>query len=372
MNVLQINKLYYPLIGGIETIVRQTAEGINQSGGFTVDVLACNDTFTTAHESVNGVSVVRASSLGRVLSMPVSLRFISLLNGMWRRYDLLHVHLPFPLGELALWMIRPQVKFVVTYHSDIVRQRLLSSALGWLHAWTLGHAAAIAVSSPNIAATSRVLKPFKEKCTVIPFGADTERFNPESGDPGSIQRIHATYGKRIILFVGRLVYYKGVEYLIQAMQGVDARLLIIGEGPLRQSLEREAVMYNVQNAVTFLPSLTQDELVNFYRASSVFVLPSVYRSEAFGIAIIEAMACGLPVISTDLGTGTSFANQDGVTGYVVPPRDSGAINRALKKLLSDSTLCSGMGHAAARRIREGFTLERMLIEYKNLYTRILS
>ena len=369
VKILQINKLYYPVIGGIETIVRQTAEGINTMAGFTVDVLVCNDRFKTTAETIHGVFVTKASSIGRLFSMPISIRFISLLNKMWHRYDVVHIHLPFPLGELALWLIRPKARIVVTYHSDIVRQRLISSALGWLHTWVLGHAESIAVSNPNIVGTSPLLKKFREKCTVIPFGVDTRTFHPGSGVAGNRDEIQKHPGKRIVLFVGRLVYYKGVEYLIRAMQGIDARLVIIGEGPLRQRLINEVRADGLEPAVTFLPGQPQEMLADYYRAASVFVLPSIYKSEAFGITIIEAMACGLPVISTELGTGTSFVNQDGSTGYVVPPRDSDAIHRALLRLLSDDTELMKMGKAADGRIRTGFTLQSMLDGYKKLYTR---
>ena len=418
VKILQINKLYHPVVGGIETIVRQTAEGINNTGGFTVDVLVCNDRFKTTTGTIRGVFVTRASSIGKFYSMPVSIRFISLLKKMWRRYDVLHVHLPFPLGELALWLIKPKTRIVVTYHSDIVRQRLISSALSWLHTWVLGHAESIAVSNPNIIESSQLLKNFKTKCTVIPFGVDTNRFNPptyppdgypaplektnpsypplekanpsypplEKGGEGGfevsfppfskelrnakerIERIQGDYGKRIVLFVGRLVYYKGVEYLIRAMKGIDARLVIIGEGPLKQKLLDEVRDNGLVPAVTFLPYQPQDELADYYRAASVFVLPSIYKSEAFGITIIEAMACGLPVISTELGTGTSYANQDGRTGFVVPPRDTDAIHGALIRLLSDTAVLSKMGRAAAERVRTEFTMERMLNGYKKLYT----
>jgi rhamnosyl/mannosyltransferase len=367
MKILQINKLYYPVVGGIETIVKQTAEGINNRDGFTVDVLVCNNRFRTTHETVHGVSVTRASSIGIFLSMPVSISFILLLRKLWRRYDVLHVHLPFPLAEIALWLIRPDRKIIVTYHSDIVRQRLISRTIGWLHRWVLGHAEKIAVSNPSIIETSPLLKQFKTKCEVIPFGADITIFNPDSGAKHRIDQIQKDYGKKIVLFVGRLVYYKGLEYLIRAMKGIDARLVLIGEGPLRKILDAEIEKQGLGHTVAFIPYQSQEELVDFYRASRVFVLPSVYRSEAFGITIIEAMACGLPVISTELGTGTSYANRDGITGYVVPPRDSAAINRALKKLLSDSILWSKMGNAAFDRIRQGFTVDNMMDGYRKLY-----
>ncbi len=371
MKVLQINKFYHPVIGGVETVVKQLAEGINGGGGFTVDVLVCNDRYTTpgktVSERINGVHVTKAASLGVLFSMPVSLAFIALFRKVWRQYDVLHVHLPFPLAELALRLVRPGAKIVVTYHSDIVRQRLLSSMLSRLHAWVLSRADRIVVSNPNIVTTSPVLGPFKDKCVVIPFGVDTETFRPAPGAKDAVDRIRALYGMRIVLCVGRLVYYKGMEYLIRAMEGIDAVLVIIGEGPLRQALAREVRGHGLDARVVFLPYKPREELTAYYRAASAFVLPSVYRSEAFGITIIEAMACGLPVISTELGTGTSYANRDGVTGYVVPPRDSGAIHAALERLLPDAALSSTMGNAAVQRVRTDFTLTGMLDRYKGLY-----
>ncbi len=367
MKILQINKFYYPVIGGIETSVKQIAEGINKTDDFIVDVLVCNSGFKTMCEQINDVSVTRASSIGIFFSMPVSMSFILLLKRLWKKYDLLHIHLPFPLGEFALWLIRPKCRIMVTYHSDIVRQRFISSSLKWLHTWVLTRAERIAVSNPNIIETSPLLKNFKSKCTVIPFGVDLQTFNPGSGVPASIEKIRKPYEKRIVLFVGRLVYYKGVEYLIRAMKDIDAMLVIIGNGPLKQKLINEVRDNGLEHTVKFIPFCSQNKLANFYRAASVFVLPSIYKSEAFGITIIEAMACGLPVISTELGTGTSYVNQDDITGYIVPPRDSEAINRALKKLLSDSTLSLKMGKAAFERIRTGFTVDGMLNCYKGLY-----
>jgi rhamnosyl/mannosyltransferase len=370
MKILQINKLYYPVIGGIETIVKQISEGINRIENFEVDVLVCNDTFKTNTEHINGVTVTKAGSLGIIFSMPVSFSFILLLKRIWHRYDILHLHLPFPLAQMALWLIKPKTKIIVTYHSDIVRQRFLSYTLRWLDEWILTRADSIVVSSPNIIETSPVLIKYKTKCIVIPFGVDNNKFNPENRTEHDIKQIKKIYGEKIVLFVGRLVYYKGLEYLIDAMKDIEARLLIVGEGPLKNKLIRRVNKHGITNKVSFLPFQTQEALVNLYLASTVFVLPSTHRSEAFGITIVEAMACGLPVISTELGTGTSFVNQDRITGFIVPPRNSEAINKALKKLLSDETLLLNMGKRASDRVASIFTLNNMLDKYKKLYKSI--
>ncbi len=367
MKILQINKLYYPWIGGVETVVKQLAEGINNVDGFVMDVLVCNNAFKTIHERINGVFITRASSAGIFFSMPVSISFIAWLKKLWKGYDILHIHLPFPLVEIAIWLIRPKNRLIVTYHSDIVRQKFISLFVAGLDKWTLMRAEKIVVSNPNIIKNSAVLMHFKSKCEVIPFGADMDGFAIKEDKKRITSEIHKTFGEKIVLFVGRLVYYKGVEYLIRAMKNIDAKLLIVGEGPLKGTLAGEVHKNGLESRVTFIPYQKEDKLIDFYLSASVFVLPSIYRSEAFGITIIEAMACGLPVISTELGTGTSYVNEDGVTGFVVPPRDSYAISCAINKLLSDHALLSNMGEAAYRRVETLFTVEKMLNGYKKLY-----
>lgn len=367
MKILQINKFYHPFIGGIETIVKQLSEGINGKDNIKIDVLSCNNRAKTIRTYINGVYVIKASSVGTLLSMPVSFSFFFILKRIYKQYDLIHVHLPFPLAELGLWLIKPKQKIIVTYHSDIVRQRFFALALTRLNRWFLSHAEKIVVSNPNIIETSKVLMDFKTKCTVISFGVDTKKFSPDNGSKQSIEQIKKKYGDRIVLFVGRLVYYKGIEYLIEAMKGIDAKLLLIGEGPLKRFLTRKINRMGLANKVSILPYQPQNELVNFYISSTVLVLPSIYRSEAFGIVILEAMACGLPVISTELGTGTSYANQNGITGFVVPLRNSDAINNSLNILFSDKSLLIKMRESALKRVRSLFSINNMLDSYKQLY-----
>ncbi len=364
--------MYYPWVGGIETVIKQLAEGINGTDGFAVDVLACNDKHVTVKESINGVHVTKARSLFILFSMPVSVDFILFLKRLWKNHDLLHIHLPFPLATFALWFTRPTNKIVITYHSDIVRQRVISRAIAWFDRWALNRADKIIVSNPAIIETSKMLRNFKGKCIVVPFGVDLNMFKMDSEREKSVEFIHKTYGEKIVLFVGRLVYYKGVDYLIKAMEDIDAKLIIIGEGPLKQYLTAYAYRTGLGGKVVFLPYLAQNELVNFYYAASLFVLPSIYRSEAFGISIIEAMACATPVISTELGTGTSYANQNDITGFVVRHKDSNELNKAIKKLLYNKILSTSMGDACKKRIEALFTLKKMLNEHKLIYKNVLS
>jgi rhamnosyl/mannosyltransferase len=178
--------------------------------------------------------------------------------------------------------------------------------------------------------------------------------------------------KAIVLFVGRLVPYKGVDVLLDALTGLDAVALVVGEGPARAGLEDRARELGVSSHVRFLGSVDDRELAALYRACDVFVLPSVTRQEAFGVVQLEAMAAAKPVVSTDLGTGVGWVNKDGETGYVVPPRDARALRDALAQLLNDSGLQKSMGEAAAKRIRSSFTLERMIDNTLSLYRDVIA
>ena len=186
-------------------------------------------------------------------------------------------------------------------------------------------------------------------------------------DNSALVTCKATCPLDFILFVGRLNYYKGLQYLIEATKEIAANLVIIGEGPLKNSLRNKAKELGIEGKIFFLPFMTQEELVNFYKTCSVFVLPSIFKSEAFGLVLIEAMACGKPVISTDIGTGTSFVNQDGVTGFVVPPKDSQALAQAIKKILENKKLAQELGRNGLERVRKKFSLEKMLEKTAYVY-----
>jgi rhamnosyl/mannosyltransferase len=229
----------------------------------------------------------------------------------------------------------------------------------------------IIVTSPHYLASSVLLKKFQEKCVVIPLGIDLRKFD-KKGCEKEIAAIRSQYGGRIVLFVGRLTHYKGVRYLLEAMKEVSGRLLIIGTGELERQLRNQVKRNNLRTKVHFLGELGEEEVVPFFHACDLLVLPSITRNEAFGLVQLEAMACGKPVISTHLETGVQYVNQTGVTGFIVPPRDSEALAGAINRLLEDEKLRTRMGIEGRRRVEREFTKERMAWGTLKLYEEVLA
>ena len=226
---------------------------------------------------------------------------------------------------------------------------------------TLRRSAAIVASTPNYVESSAVLRTVKDRCRVIPYGipaADFERVDPEA-----VQTIKDRYGPNIIVAVGRMVYYKGFKYLIRAMKNVRGRLLLVGAGPLKAELEAES--RTVGDRVVFLEDV--ENVVPYLHAAEVFVLPSVARSEAFGIVQLEAMACGKPIVNTALDSGVTFVSVDKITGLTVPPEDSEALAAAITFLLEHPELRAKYGAAARDRVRRLFTVEAMAHSMLQLY-----
>ena len=220
------------------------------------------------------------------------------------------------MALLAYYLARPAGQLIVWFHSEVVRP-------SWRYAlfyrpflrFACARASRIIVASPTLAASSPQLRLWQQKCVVIPYGLDM----PSGAAPDRVMARAAAIrqeagGQPIVLFVGRLVKYKGVDVLLEAMRGVSATAMLVGDGPERAALQRIAERAGVADRVKFLGEVSPAELAALYRACDLFVLPSVTRQEAFGVVLIEAMACGKPVISTDLGTGSSWVNQDGETG----------------------------------------------------------
>jgi rhamnosyl/mannosyltransferase len=231
-------------------------------------------------------------------------------------------------------------------------------------------ASAIIATSPNYVDSSPILSRNRARCRVIPFGIDADAFRPR--DAGIAAKIRRRYGEHLVLAVGRMVYYKGFEYLIRAMSSVRGHLLLVGEGPLQAKLERVAFDVGARDRITFLGRVSQEEVLGYYNAADVFVMPSVARSEAFGIAQLEAMACGKPVINTQLRSGVPFVSRDSVTGITVAPADSSELAAAINRLLDDPGLRQQYGAAAARRVRQEFSIPAMVDRTLELYREVIS
>ena len=302
--------------------------------GHSVTVLVTNPGGRSARETFNGVEVIRASRLATVASTPLSLTLPFLLSRL--RPDVTHLHFPYPVGELSHWFLRWKRPYVIGYHSDVVKQQAILRFYNPLLRRALRDAAAILVASPNYVQSSPYLRPLSHKCAIVPYAVDFERF--VNAEP-----LFAADGRFTLLFMGRHRYYKGGDDLIRALASLPAalpvRLLLGGDGPLRHEWEQLSRSLGLQEKIQFVGHLNDDDLPRFYASGDLFVLPANSRAEAFGKVLQEAMAAGLPCLTTELGTGTSFVVQDGVTGRVVPPRQPDVLAAAIEDLANLPTLC---------------------------------
>ena len=359
-----IGKFYPPHMGGIETHLQTLSNELRRS--LMVNVIVANKARERRQEIVDGVAVTRLANLATVRSMPLCPHLATAIRSV--RSDIVHLHLPNPAALIAYLMSGRRGPLVLTWHSDILRQKLLSRVLMPLHRWFVRNATQCIATSPDYIGSSPVLSVSRPHCRVIPYGIPLERFAAPHNEAAELRR---RFGPRIVLAVGRLIYYKGFEYLMRAMAHINGKLVLIGDGPLRRSLERDVCEAGIGERVFFAGEIDNCKLAPYYHAAEVFVLPSVARTEAFGIVQLEAMACGKPVVNTRLATGVPFVSVDGLTGITVPPCDPASLAQAITRLLNDAELRACYGAAAIRRVRSEFTAERMAARTLALYREIV-
>jgi len=369
MKVLYVYKDYYPVLGGIENHIRLLCQGLKAHPDVVPTVLVTSRTGKTVVEEIDGVRVIKAARLATISSAPISLSLFAWMRRL--EADVTHLHFPYPVGELAYLLAGRSRRMVVTYHSDIVRQKYLLRLYEPFLRRLLARADVITVSSPNYVQSSPYLRSLASKCVVIPHGTDLSRFVATQAVQRRAAEIRQHYAAPLLLFVGLLRYYKGLSFLIEAMPQIAAKLLIVGQGPQGQEWQTLTRQLGLDDKVAFLGRVSEEELIALYHACDVFVLPSIHRSESWGAVQIEAMACGKPVVCTELGTGTSFVNVDGVTGRVVPPRDAAALAAAINALLSDEATRRAMGARARERAQQEFSLETMVERVLAVYGEVL-
>jgi rhamnosyl/mannosyltransferase len=338
-------------------------------GKVDLRVLVANGACTTKMEAKDGLKLIRVGSFGEIFSTSMCPSMVYWIKRF--QADIVEIHHPNPMANISYMLARPKGKLVVMYHSDIVRQHITYGLYYPLLMWMLERAQRIIVTSPNYLASSPLLMRFKEKCVVIPLGINLGKFESK-GREGEIATIRSRYGKKIILFVGRLTQYKGVPYLLEAMRKSPGRLLIVGAGELEGQLRSQVERDNLSTKVHFLGELGEEEMIPFLHGCDLLALPSITRNEAFGLVQLEAMACGKPVVSTYLETGVPYVNQSGVTGFVVPPRNSEALAGAINRLLEDERLRARMGIEGRKRVAREFTKGKMARETLKLYEELLS
>ncbi len=363
MRILHIGKFDPLTFGGIETHLRVLTAGLVRS--VDVRLLVANHRRVSEEGHVNGVSVLRAGTLFRLASTP----FCPAMIPAARRdpADLVHIHLPNPAAVLVYLASNQQAPLVISYHSDTFRHKLLARFFQPILRRALERCHAIIVSSQQCLDNSPVLAGFKARCRIIPFGIPIRDF--DARDAESIRAIREKHGQRIVLAVGRLVYYKGFDHLIRAMRNINAKLIIAGEGPLAGALQQEITECGVGDRVSIIGGIA--DLVPYYHAADVFALPSTTRTEAFGIVQLEAMACGKPVVNTWLPTGAPSVSLNGITGLTVPPSDSDALAVAINLLLDNAELRTRYGQAARRRVELEFGDELMTERTLQLYRDVM-
>ncbi|MEO8376193.1 MAG: glycosyltransferase [Candidatus Sumerlaeota bacterium] len=369
--VVHVYKDFWPpIVGGIERSINWMIGGLRERFDFTV--LVNSRTSKTSERDWDGVRIIEVGEWGRVQSAPVSPWF-----PLWLRKleaDIWHFHIPNPTGDLSWWLARPRGKVVCTYHSDIVRQK---GALRYYRPFLrnfLSNCDAIMPTSPRLIEASPLLTRFREKCRPVPLGMPMKPFEKTAQMAVRSKEIKKRYrGLPIILFVGKLRYYKGLQFMVSAMRAFpQVRFLIIGEGPEGPKLQRLAAEFELNDRVIFLGELNDEDVIAHLHAADMFVLPSHLPSEAFGLSQVEAMACGVPVISCDLPTGVPYVNQNEVTGYIVFPGSDVTLANAVSEMLANSKLKFAMGEAALRRAHSEFSQEVMCERIGKVYDEVIA
>ena len=356
MKILHVNKYYATSVGGIETVIRNIVDGL-QKNGFENEVVTC-DLGPSRMSIVDGVRVYYAHAIKVIKSVPISFSFFWYFFKGTKKSDVVFIHHPFPPASLAYLIFGRNKPLFIWYHSDVVRQKIINYILGPIIRASMRRAQKIFVSNKHIVTQSPVLKNYQSKCVVVPFGINICDYQKTDAIERASLDIKKKFGTPIILSVGRLVHYKGFSYLIEAMKGIEAHLIIIGKGKLYRALMKQIKDLGLDDRITIIQEVVSP--IPFYAASDFVVFPSIYKSETFGLVQLEAMASGKPVINTNVHPGVCQISLHGVTGLTVAKEDSAALHEAIKKMLTDQQLKEEFGANALERVRVEFSMQNFV------------
>lgn len=364
MKVLHVYRTYYPdTQGGLQEVIRQICLCTIPHGIESRVATLCKNPLPPVVEMTES-TVYRFPLSFEIASCGFSTGFLSGFKQLIRWADLIHYHFPWPFADLMHFFAKPDKPYIVTYHSDIVRQRLLGKIYQPLMHHFLSHADRIIATSQNYLESSPILQDYLERAEVIPIGLATQGYIEPSDD--QVEEMRNLAGDGFFLFIGVLRYYKGLHYLLEAVATTNLPVVIVGSGPEEKKLKRRAAELSLQY-VRFLGHVSDQQKLALIELSKAIVFPSFLRSEAYGVTLLEGAMHGKPLITAKIDTGTSYINQDQKTGFEVPPADPIKLREAMNRLHEDSGLVERMGAAAKQRFHQLFTGEQMGKRYAQLY-----
>lgn len=364
MRVLHFYKTSFPdTMGGVEQVINQIARGANKLGVKT-DVLSLTPERVQRTIEIDGYLAHRARLDLQIASTGFSVSAFVRFAQLAKKADLIHYHFPWPFMDVVHFATMVKKPTVVTYHSDIIRQKHLLKIYRPLKWKFLGDMNRIVATSPNYLATSDVLAKYRHKVSVIPIGLDKATYPVPSSEKLDYWR--NKLGQKFFLFVGVIRYYKGLHILMEAAKGADYPIAIVGAGPIEDELKQQVVKLGLRN-VHFLGHLPDEDKVALLMLCYGVLFPSHLRSEAFGISLLEGAMYGKPMISSEIGTGTTFINNANETGLVVPPSDHVALRQAMQYLWEHPEQAAEMGRRAEERYWHHFTADQMVRSYVDLY-----
>ncbi|MER8853815.1 glycosyltransferase family 4 protein [Mesorhizobium australicum] len=367
MRVLHFFKTYWPdTFGGVERTIHAIAQS-TASYGIESEVLSLSRAPAENTQRFDGHMAHKARLDFELASTGFSLEVFRRFKELAGKADLIHYHFPWPFMDMVHFHSRHRKPSVVTYHSDIVKQRLLLPFYRPLMLRFLKDVDAIVATSPNYLKSSPVLKGFEAKSTVIPIGIDENAYPAPTEADNNWCRL--AVAEPFVLFVGVLRYYKGLDVLIQAANQVRCKIVVAGSGPIEQQLKLQAAKLRLDNVIC-LGEVTEQRKMALLHASRGFVFPSNQRSEAYGLSLVEAAMCAKAMISCEIGTGTTYVNEPGATGLVVPPSDPARLAEAINRLVDSPEEAERWGRAARDRYTNLFTADRMGKAYASLYSRL--
>lgn len=369
MKVLHVYKGFFPHeIGGVGEFIRQLTLTI-KNDGIESHLLALKTDNHYSQETIDGINVHWYPINCNFASTPFSISAYRNFNNLANQFDLIHYHYPYPFADLLHKSLNLKKPSIVTYHSDIVKQKFLSKIYMPLQNQFLNEVDKIVATSPQYCNTSKVLQKYKHKVCIIPIGLSDE-LSKEPSDM-SVQKWSKKLPSRFFLFVGALRYYKGLHILLKAARLNDYPIVILGDGALKNKLHKQKEKLNLKN-VHFVGNLSDEDKVALYKLSYAVILPSHLRSEALGVSLIEAQMHKKPLISCEIGTGTSYVNINKETGLVVPPNNPKALSSAMTYLNENKDEASEMGQKSFDRFKNIFTADKMAQSYLELYKDVLS